>query len=65
VAQDQHCVPALVKLFFRELPKPLISEEAFPLLRAALVVREANSDSRLALDHFRKALYKLSSGHYR
>ena len=65
ISQDLHCVPALVKLFFRDLPRPLISEEAFPLLREALAIREANSDSRVALDHFRKALYKLSAGHYK
>ena len=72
--QDPHCVPALLKQFFRELPRPLISEESpsnssssvcFPLLREAMAVRESNSDSRVALDHFRKALYKLSTGHYR
>ena len=66
-------MPALLKQFFRELPRPLISEDSssssasvcFPLLREAMAVRESNSDSRVALDHFRKALYKLSSGHYR
>ena len=72
--QDPHCVPVLLKQFFRELPRPLISEEpssstsssvCFPLLREAMAVRESNSDSRVALDHFRKALYKLSTGHYR
>ena len=70
--QDPHCVPALLKQFFRELPRPLISEDpsssssvCFPLLREAMAVRESNSDSRVALDHFRKALYKLSGGHYR
>ena len=66
--QDPHCVPALLKQFFRELPRPLVSEDSsacFPLLREAMAVREANSDSRVALDHFRKALYKLSTGHYR
>ena len=64
----------MLKQFFRELPRPLISEDSsspsagsvcFPLLREAMAVRESNSDSRVALDHFRKALYKLSSGHYR
>ena len=40
-------------------------QECFPLLKAALTVKEANSDSRMALDHFRKALHQLKRGHYK
>ncbi len=63
--QDSHCVCALVKLFFRELPSSLINDEAANILRDATVAAEGNSDSRRALDYFRRALYKLPRANYR
>ena len=64
--QDIHCVASLVKLFCRELPAPgILPEAAGPLLREAAAVAEANSDSREALDSFRKAVYTLDRLQYR
>ena len=33
IIQDIHCVPSLIKLFFRELPEPLCPEKMYQLLR--------------------------------
>ena len=33
IQQDLHCVPSLIKLFFRELPDPMFSEKMLPLLK--------------------------------
>ena len=63
--QDIHCVPSVVKLFFREMPTPVITEKCFPLLREAALKEGGNSDSRRALDHYRKALYALPRLQYR
>ena len=66
IAQDIHCVSALVKLFFRELPSPLVSDACLnPMLKAAVATADVNSDSRAALQHFRKALYALPRLQYR
>ena len=56
---------ALAKQFFRELPSPLIGVEPPALLDAAASAAEANSDSREALDQFRRALYRLPKAEYR
>ncbi len=65
ISQDIHCVSALVKSFFRELPRPLVPGQAHQLLREAAVASETNSDSRESLDHYRRALYSLSRVQYR
>ena len=64
IMQDIHCVSALVKLFFREIPSPLVSEEAFDMLKEAGNINGLNSDSRAALGYFRKALLKLKKLDY-
>ena len=64
VMQDLHCVAATLKLFFRELPQPVVNEECYRMLRDAMAKKEQNSDSRDSLDFFRQALYKLGVEEY-
>jgi len=64
VHQDIHCVPSLVKLFFRELPEPLCSRETMPLLKKAASVGSMNSDSRESLPYFKAALSLMKKPHY-
>ncbi len=65
VSQDAHCVSALAKQFFRELPSPLVSAADPAALAGAAAAAEGNSDSREALHHFRRALYRLPRAEYR
>ena len=64
IRQDIHCVPSLVKLFFRELPEPLCSRETLPLLKKAAAVGSINSDSRESLPYFKAALGLMRKPHY-
>jgi hypothetical protein len=64
IRQDIHCVPSLVKLFFRELPEPLCSRKTLPLLKKAAAVGSVNSDSRESLPYFRAALGLMTKPQY-
>ena len=60
IQQDLHCVPSLIKLFFRELPDPMCTEGMFPLLKKGAAIAALNSDSREALPCFKEAVKSLS-----
>ena len=60
IIQDIHCVPSLVKLFFRELPEPLCPENSYSLLRKGANVASVNSDTREAMPYFKEGLACLS-----
>jgi len=62
ISRDVHCVSALVKQFFRELPTPLL---ASPALTEAATAQAANSDSRAALALYASALKRLRPAQYR
>lgn len=64
ISQDLHCVPSLVKLFFRELPEPLCAEDAYPLLKKGAAIAILNSDTREAMPYFRDALGHLGKAQY-
>ena len=65
INQDLHCVPSVVKLFFRELPEPLCTEKAWPMLKTGLNMATLNSDSRDALPYFKQALNGLHLAPYK
>ena len=65
INQDLHCVPSVIKLFFRELPEPLCTEKVWPLLKNGLNMATLNSDSRDALPYFKQALNGLNLAPYR
>ena len=65
INQDIHCVPSLIKLFFRELPKPLFEESSFELLKKGASVAQVNSDSREALPFFSEAIKSLNTNQKR
>jgi hypothetical protein len=65
IHQDLHCVPSLVKLFFRELPEPLCSEGAYPLMKKGAAISSVNSDTRDALPYFQEALSHLGKAQYK
>ena len=65
INQDLHCVPSVVKLFFRELPEPLCTEKAWPMLKTGLNMATLNSDSRDALPYFKQALNGLHMAPYK
>ena len=64
IRQDIHCVPSLVKLFFRELPEPLCSRKTLPLLKKAASVGALNSDSRESMPYFKAALGLMTKPQY-
>ncbi len=64
IRQDIHCVPSLVKFFFRELPEPLCSRKALPLFKKAATVGAMNSDSRESLPYFKAALGLMTKPQY-
>eukprot|EP00093_Oithona_nana_P002295 02295.XXX_45163_46418_1 [CDS] Oithona nana genome sequencing. len=65
IIQDIHCVPSVIKLFFRELPEPLCPEKMYQLLRQGVTIASGNSDSREALPYFKEALHFLSCYQYK
>ena len=65
INQDLHCVPSVVKLFLRELPEPLCTEKAWPMLKTGLNMATLNSDSRDALPYFKQALNGLNMAPYK
>ena len=65
IIQDIHCVPSVVKLFFRELPEPLCPEKMYTLLRKGATISAGNSDTREAMPYFKEALHFLSSYQYK
>ena len=65
IIQDIHCVPSVVKLFFRELPEPLCPEKMYALLRKGATISAGNSDTREAMPYFKEALNFLSSYQYK
>ena len=78
IVRDIHCVPSLIKLFFRELPaSPLQALNVannndkenkyttYNLLRNALSTANLNSDKREALRDFKSALDLLSRAQFR
>jgi len=66
VARDVHCVSALVKQFFRELPQPLLAAAAAgAAFTDAAAAQAANSDSRAALSAYAAALRRLRPAQYR
>ena len=60
INQDIHCVPSLIKLFFREIPKPFFENKSCSLLKRGASVSQINSDSREALPYFVEALKSLN-----
>ena len=65
IIQDLHCVPSVIKLFFRELPEPLCTEKVWPYLKNGLNMATINSDSREALPYFKQALNSLNLAPYK
>lgn len=64
IQQDIHCVPSLIKLFFRELPDPMCSEKMFPLLKKGVAIASMNSDTREAMPCFKEALQIIGNCQY-
>ena len=76
IVRDVHCIPSLIKLFFRELPSsPLqamtnnnnnnnMTTTTYGLLRSAVSSANLNSDKRDALRDFKNALELLSSAQF-
>ena len=81
IIRDVHCVPSLIKLFFRELPSSPLQAmtnnnehscgnnnsmtTTYSLLRSAVSSANMNSDKRDALRDFKNALDLLSSAQFR
>ena len=65
IQQDLHCVPSLIKLFFRELPEPIFPEKIFPLLKKGAVINALNSDTREALPCFKEAITSLGPAQFK
>ncbi|KAG1957827.1 rho GTPase-activating protein 31 [Pimephales promelas] len=59
--QDIHCVGSLCKLYFRELPIPLLTYELYKKFTAAVSVKEEQEQLR----NIRSAIHQLPVSHFR
>ena len=60
VMHDIHCVSSVLKLYFRDLPTPLVTYDLYP----HLVLASKQSEARRG-DKYREILQRLPGAHYR
>ena len=60
VMHDIHCVSSVLKLYFRDLPTPLVTYDLYP----HLVLASKQSEARRG-EKYREILQRLPGAHYR
>ena len=60
VVQDIHCVSSVLKMYFRELPNPLLTYQLYEGFVAAVT-----QDEHVRLMHVRDVVQQLPPPHYR
>ena len=60
VLHDIHCVASVLKLYFRDLPTPLVTYDLYPHL-----VLASKTSEHVRVEKYKEILLRLPQSHYR